>query len=789
MVVKDRVLEDVAKVLLKIKEQLNSSVLESSWGGWIYLGKSEIAFSTPSGPWDSKKYPGFLFKNEGSEFILRIVVGEKICFVLESITLASQLVNFNKSSVKLSKDGLIQFIDNYVMVVGVRKSKELVQRAMVEAGAIDNVITSFDQDKIDFQKIVGDILDWALLRERAKEAIKNSNMDDSKELDVLKPKKYWLYAPGEKAFLWDENIKRGEMTMGWNSIKDLSLFKSREEIQLALEKNILGETDKYVASLMLWNLVHKVSNGDIILVKKGNKKILGKGTVLSDYSYDSEQEYCNVRRVKWDTVGEWDVPKQQLPMQTLTCLSDKKYLPDLLALFDEGETVARPKESSLCAAPKNQILFGPPGTGKTYNTINKAIEIINPYFDLSQDRKEVKKEFDRLTNNGQIIFTTFHQSMSYEDFVEGIKPQEPKEEGQSISYAVEDGIFKRVCRIADQKSGNFESIIEKFKDEISDLEGKEPITIKSIRTAFDITYRGTSVFYVQPKASTKENAWYPVNIRHIEKVFETGDFSGVYRPTYVREIISFLENERGLKRGVNKAVKSKPYVLIIDEINRGNVSQIFGELITLIEEDKRLGQKESLEVILPYSKERFGVPSNLYILGTMNTADRSVEALDTALRRRFCFEEMPPKSELIASDGQWDVDTISADDVKDIMEIINRRVEKLMDKDHLIGHSYFLKVKNLDNLKVVFQNNILPLLQEYFYGDYGKIGLVIGEGFFEINREEEESLFADFQNYDPSMLMEKPVYRLKNITLMDNDEFIHALSLLLRRQIGSSVES
>lgn len=627
------------------------------------------------------------------------------------------------------------------------------------------------------------------LRERAKEAIKNSNMDDSKELDVLKPKKYWLYAPGEKAFLWDENIKRGEMTMGWNSIKDLSLFKSREEIQLALEKNILGETDKYVASLMLWNLVHKVSNGDIILVKKGNKKILGKGTVLSDYSYDSEQEYCNVRRVKWDTVGEWDVPKQQLPMQTLTYLSDKKYLPDLLALFDEGETVARPKESSLCAAPKNQILFGPPGTGKTYNTINRAIEIINPDFDLSQDRKEVKKEFDRLTNNGQIIFTTFHQSMSYEDFVEGIKPQEPKEEGQSISYAVEDGIFKRVCRIADQKSGNFESIIEKFKDEISDLEGKEPITIKSQRTAFDIAYRGTSVFYVQPEASTKENAWYPVNIRHIEKVFETGDFSGVYRPTYVREIISFLENERGLKRGVNKAVKSKPYVLIIDEINRGNVSQIFGELITLIEEDKRLGQKESLEVILPYSKERFGVPSNLYILGTMNTADRSVEALDTALRRRFCFEEMPPKSELIASDGQWDLDTISADDVKDIMEIINRRIEKLMDKDHLIGHSYFLKVKNLDNLKVVFQNNILPLLQEYFYGDYGKIGLVIGEGFFEINREEEESLFADFQNYDPSMLMEKPVYRLKNITLMDNDEFIHALSLLLRRQIGSSVES
>jgi len=306
----------------------------------------------------------------------------------------------------------------------------------------------------------------------------------------------------------------------------------------------------------------------------------------------------------------------------------------------------------------NLILYGPPGTGKTYNTINKALDIINgvdfikdienEYSDKKEQRKEIKDEFDNLLNDEQIVFITFHQNMSYEDFVEGIKP---KTVNSQVIYEIEDGIFKKICKKTQEDPDN-------------------------------------------------------------------------------------------------------NYVLIIDEINRGNVSQIFGELITLIEDDKRLERKEKLKVTLPYSKTKFGVPSNLYIIGTMNTADRSVEALDTALRRRFSFVEMMPNYDLLEGKIVNDIN------LKSLLETINARIEKLLDRDHQIGHSYFLAIETLEGLKQTFKNKIIPLLQEYFFGDYGKIGLVLGKEFVEKIPNSPNSTFANFE-YDSSELEEKIVYRLK----------------------------
>lgn len=261
----------------------------------------------------------------------------------------------------------------------------------------------------------------------------------------------------------------------------------------------------------------------------------------------------------------------------------------------------------------NQILYGPPGTGKTYNTVSLAVDILEPGL---PDWKTKKTRFDEYIKDGRIVFTTFHQSMSYEDFVEGIKP---KENNGQIEYYVKPGIFKSLC---DEAAG-----------------------------------------------------------------------------------------------------KDEPYVLIIDEINRGNVSQIFGELITLLEEDKRLGNEAELKVKMPYSQTKFGVPKNLYIIGTMNTADRSVEALDSALRRRFCFTEMMPRPELLR---ETIIDGIA---LSYVLEIINRRIVVLKDREHQIGHSYFINVKDKLSLKGVFKNNIIPLLQEYFYGNYDYIRLVLGDGF------------------------------------------------------------
>ncbi len=297
---------------------------------------------------------------------------------------------------------------------------------------------------------------------------------------------------------------------------------------------------------------------------------------------------------------------------------------------------------------KNQILYGPPGTGKTYNTIIKAMEIINNAKYDSVDNKqyeELKKDFDTLKQQGQIEFVTFHQSYSYEEFVEGIKPSTNC--GQ-IEYKIENGIFKEMC--------------------------------------------------IKANSDPENN-----------------------------------------------------YVLIIDEINRGNISKIFGELITLIEEDKRIKSngvndiddldlnlddtsktENSIIVKLPYSQMNFGVPNNLYILGTMNTSDRSIASIDIALRRRFKFIEMMPKSELVADFGCG---------FQTIFEKLNTKIKILLDRDHQIGHSYFINTKyanaDINTLKEIWFSEIIPLLNEYFYCDWEKLKLVIPGFIKEINIPEE----------------------------------------------------
>lgn len=487
----------------------------------------------------------------------------------------------------------------------------------------------------------------------------------------------------------------------------------------------------------------------------------------------------------------------------------------------------------------NTILYGPPGTGKTFNCINKALEILG-IETQALTRKQIKDEFDKRVAEGQVVFTTFHQSMNYEDFIEGIKP---KTVDGKITYEIEDGIFKQLCNKARFVSGNLLEVLEKFKNDISEEDGKPALTIKATGTTFDIVFRGTNVFYVQPHNTVKTNPWYPVNINHIKIAFETERYDGLYNPTYIREVIAYLKKNYGLKKQ-DVLSESKPYVLIIDEINRGNVSQIFGELITLIEDDKREGNTESISLILPYSKEKFSVPSNLYILGTMNTADRSVESLDTALRRRFSFVEMPPVSELVynaiiqkycdvyveyyefnAEHEPWVIfengfssllnrnkefytglayksiekyikkednsgnykslkDFFLKEGISflhvDILNIINNRIQILLDLDHQIGHSYFINISNLQELKMCFKNKILPLLQEYFYGDYGKIGCIIGEKFFHENISSNNSELIRFRSYDIDSFLDKPILKLKDIDKMSETEFLDALNTLLK---------
>ena len=272
--------------------------------------------------------------------------------------------------------------------------------------------------------------------------------------------------------------------------------------------------------------------------------------------------------------------------------------------------------------PQNIILFGPPGTGKTYRTMAEAVRLcldLGPQDALLTDpgrRSELRAEYDTLRSTGQLAFVTFHQNYAYEDFVEGLRPR-PIEDGSGFTLEPEAGIFRRMAEAAESSP--------------------------------------------------------------------------------------------------------EQHVLIIDEINRANISKVFGELITLIERDKRIGMDEAIRLRLPYSRKSFGVPANLHIIGTMNTADRSIALLDTALRRRFTFREIAPEPALLGP-----MDDV---DLRAVLTAINDRIEYLIDREHRIGHAFFMGCESRAGIDAVMRDKVIPLLQEYFFEDWSRIHAVLGSGF------------------------------------------------------------
>lgn len=397
------------------------------------------------------------------------------------------------------------------------------------------------------------------------------------------------------------------------------------------------------------------------------------------------------------------------------------------------------------ATPLNQILFGAPGTGKTYHTKKIAVEIINGKKEKDRTREEINKEYEELIEAGQIVFTTFHQSLSYEDFIEGIKPETID---GNVTYEVKDGIFKSICKNAFSKeitSDNFEVVYQKLLDEI-DNSADNKLVLETLVHAKEFSIYKNSKNNIRFHSNTEKANEAVIKkevLKHYLKTGEVLDWAPYTKSVanYIIEKYNYIQNE---------VIETKNHVLIIDEINRGNVSAIFGELITLLEEDKRKGNPEHTEVKLPYSGNNFSVPNNVYIIGTMNTADRSVEALDTALRRRFSFMEMQPNPEILSE--------VEGVDLSKLLETINKRIEVLIDKDHQIGHSYFIGIQNIDDLKRTFKDKIIPLLEEYFYGDFGKIGLVLGEKFIE--SVENKTVFPKNFEYEKDFLEDKKIYHI-----------------------------
>lgn len=488
--------------------------------------------------------------------------------------------------------------------------------------------------------------------------------------------------------------------------------------------------------------------------------------------------------------------------------------------------------------PLNTILYGPPGTGKTYHAITHAVAIIDGE-DVEvvkkRDRKVVRKRYQQLFDARLVRTVTFHQSFSYEDFIEGIKPQthvskNGEEEVKQVTYELQDGIFKLMCasartgeqgaagKIIDDDSlvkANFYKVsLGQYNDPADDeiyahciannviavgyggsvdvRQAKDEAGIKGILKGAGFKEDGEGFRYTVSVLRTMhldmkvgdivlvsagnsmvraigrvaggyfmdENA--PIRFKQFLKVdWLANDVEIPVDDLYPKNLTmgTLYSLDRNLVKkdyfrrstGASERKQGR-YVLIIDEINRGNVASIFGELITLIEDDKREGGDEPARVKLPYSKDDFSVPSNLYLLGTMNTADRSVEALDTALRRRFSFVEMPSQPKLIEPTVVEGVDLLA------LLNSINERVEQLLDKDHHVGHSYFMGLENGADLKRVFATKVLPLLEEYFHGDAKKVGAVLGEAFVEVRKK----TVAFAKGFDMDEYEVKELYTVKD---------------------------
>ena len=529
---------------------------------------------------------------------------------------------------------------------------------------------------------------------------------------------YWLYSPGGQAFMWEEFYDEGIMAIGWDELEDLENYTDRKSILEALIENYGGGEDQRnnVSAIDdFCNGENKINIGDIVIVKKGTKTLLGYGRVTSDYYYDeNREEFLHCREVEWFKKGEWEVDVN-LPRKTLTDVTTYntdiegiKYAQYLLNIMNENTQAQENNLITKLLKCKPQIILqGPPGTGKT----REAKRIARTLLGLAEDAP--------LEGNEQFKLIQFHPSYSYEDFVRGIVAK-PNEEGDGIIYTAEN---KVLAEFANRAQKSLQECLERqrkpikwedFRDFLQEKKKKNKEVYFSDKVKLDRieNYKdGHSALYFLVK---KNEDWIPneamihfsnFSQENLDDNFE--NFYTNYDRGYWESITNYF---------INWFKQPEPYALIIDEINRANLSAVLGELIYALEY-----RGEVVQSMYAIDEDNSLVlPPNLYIIGTMNTADRSVGHIDYAIRRRFAFVNVLPK-DLTSELGNQFESTLFAK----VTDLFNTNLSSEFKKEDVqLGHSYF--ITEYTPIDIRWEYEIKPILLEYV-----KDGILIGEGIEE----------------------------------------------------------
>lgn len=574
---------------------------------------------------------------------------------------------------------------------------------------------------------------------------------------------------------------------GFTEPSRLEKFKTGNYWQIGYKRN----TDK-PAGKKAWKLLAGIKPGDHFAIKGlGGKHDLAIHYVGRVLSVDADEGRLQLEPLsvplykgKGPTgtgAGNWQ--------NTLVPVT----LPHIIQMIfgvAAGEAPALSPAAIAVDVPLNLILYGPPGTGKTHELTSKLVKKFRRTSTASASMDDLVDELSWT----EVTALALHDlggkakvaALREHPLVRAKYASKPIKDLNARLRAVLQGHTISTSKTVNYTHRSGMELFDKKDDAVWILAIPLPEELQDHARRLHAPAAG--VPHDDYRMITFHQAYgYEDFIEGIRPRLDEDDEEGGGQLSYQRADGVFLKAARAALRlsgyngslhdfcGLTKEEREKQfegaphYAVFIDEINRGNVARIFGELITLLEDDKRLGEEHEVIVELPYSKQKFGVPPNLHVIGTMNTADRSIEALDTALRRRFDFKELPPLPELLDFDLEGDIE------LDEMLRAINRRLEKLYDRDHCIGHAYLYALRDqptLTGLKRVFRNKIIPLLQEYFHGDWGKIGLVLGEDFVRrVEDKAKDKIFAKFKHDDREALGERATWELRDVDELTNVAF------------------